>query len=188
MNWPHTVPLVLVTYLAVFCQSRWPVTRPWLGTQVDLLPVLAVYAGFSGGLPTIALVTVLGGFWLDSLSANPFGISVLPLVATGLAVHRCRTMILRDDLWTQFLVGLAACAGVPLFTLMLVAVAGEAPLSGGWYLWRWLAAAVVGGAFTPLVFSAFARIETLFSYQPEPSVSFRPDRQIARGRDPHAHH
>lgn len=188
MNWPNVLSILGVTYLVVFCQCRWPVLRNLIGTQIDLLPVLAVYTGFSCSLPTIALVTAVGGFWIDSLSANPFGISVLPLAATGLAVHGCRSMILREDYWVQFLAGLGACAAVPLLTLGLLVTTGQNPLWGGWFLWRWLAAAIVGAALTPPSFRLFANLEQAFNYQPEPTVSFRPDREIDRGRDPHADH
>ncbi len=40
---------------------------------------------------------VAGGLWFDSLSANPLGVSVLPLFAVGLCVHLAREFVLRDQ-------------------------------------------------------------------------------------------
>ena len=43
----------------------------------------------------------LGGLWFDSLSANPLGVSVLPLFLVGLAIHLNRELILRDQAFAQ---------------------------------------------------------------------------------------
>jgi hypothetical protein len=42
-----------------------------------------IYASLSSGFATVALIAVLGGLWFDSLSANPLGVSVLPLLVIG---------------------------------------------------------------------------------------------------------
>ena len=55
----------------------------WLGAQIDLLPALMVYAALNAGLPTVALLAVFGGLWFDTLSANPLGISILPLCSSA---------------------------------------------------------------------------------------------------------
>jgi rod shape-determining protein MreD len=188
MNSLNLATILLVAYLAVFADCRLTLVRNTLGAQIDLLPPLLAYAGLTASLPAIATVAVLGGLWLDSLSANPFGVSVIPLAAAGFAAHAFRGILLRRDPSIQYLAGLGAAAGVPLLTLALLALAGETPLSGGWFAWRWIAGAALSAAFTPLFFALFERVQRLFSYQPEPSVSFRPDREIDRGRDSHAHH
>ena len=38
------------------------------------------------------LARLLGGLWFDSLSANPLGVTVLPLFAIGLAIHLKREL------------------------------------------------------------------------------------------------
>lgn len=188
MNGLNLASILLVAYLVVFAESRISFLRVALGTQIDLLPPLLAYAGLTASLPTIAIVSIAAGFWFDSLSANPFGISIVPLALAGFAIHSFRGILVRRDLSIQYLAGLGAATGVPLATLTLLALAGETPLSGGWFAWRWLAGASLSAAFTPLFFALFERGQRLFSYQPEPSVAFRPDREIDRGRDPHAHH
>jgi hypothetical protein len=62
-----------------------------------LLPSLVVYASLSGGVLTLTLVdAICGGLWLDSLSANPLGTSMLAAVLAGLLIQRSRDLILRQ--------------------------------------------------------------------------------------------
>ncbi len=60
---------------------------------------------------------------------------------------------------------------------------GHSTLVGSWFsLWQWIAMSIVGGAVTPLWFFVFNRIGDTFNYRPWGESSFRPDRQIKRGR------
>ena len=142
----------------------------------------------SAGIFTVALLSTLGGLWFDSLSANPLGISVLPLFVIGFVIHYCRELILREQLYAQFLLGLAASATAPVFALLSLLGAGAEPLVNWWSLWQWLIMALGGGAITPVCFRVFDRLNRAFNYQPLPETSFRPDREIKRGRTPHMDH
>ena len=51
---------------------------------------------------------VSGGLWFDSLSANPLGITILPLLAIGFVIQLRRDLILRDQSFAQFVIGVAA--------------------------------------------------------------------------------
>jgi len=188
MNWPRLVSILFVAYLAVFCQSHLVFVRHAIGAQVDALPSLLVYAGLTSSLPAVVATAVVSGLWVDCLSANPLGLSILPLALAGMLAHAFRAILLREDLGTQYLLGLAACASVPLLTLGLLIAAGQEPLFRGWFAWRWLASAAIGATSMPLFFRAFARLDRALNYRPEPSPGFRPDREIDRGRDTHAHH
>ena len=57
----NSILMLLVTFLAVFCESAFNGLRNLLGAQIDLLPSLVVCASLSTGLPTMTLVAVLGG-------------------------------------------------------------------------------------------------------------------------------
>ena len=48
--------------------------------------------GTAFGIP----VALLGGIWFDSLSANPFGITILPLFAIGFPIWLFRDLLLRE--------------------------------------------------------------------------------------------
>ncbi len=156
-----------------------------LGAQIDLLPALMVYAGLTHGFTTIVLLAVCGGLWFDSLSLNPLGVSVLPAVgdrAADLSGPRpalARTSSSPKSCWARR-PERAATAGGTLFILLNTGVAAAAGLD--------FALAVAGhgggrrGVSRRSVFKLFDRLHRAFDYQPVPASSFRPDREIKRGR------
>jgi hypothetical protein len=182
MTWFNTIALLVAAYLTVFAQATFNEPRQWFGAQVDLLPSLVVYASLSGGVVTMTLVVVCGGLWLDSLSANPLGISLLPLFVVGLLVQRSRDLLLREQAFAQLFVGAVASAAVPLLTLLLLINLNIRPVVSWFSLWQWLVMIVVGGAVTPLWFGVFDRLGEALNYRPLGEASFRPDREIKRGR------
>jgi rod shape-determining protein MreD len=182
MNWLNPVALLAAAFLAVFGEAAWAGTRPWLGAQIDLLPALVVYASLNCGVTTLALLAVWGGLWFDSLSANPLGVSILPLFLTGWLLQSSRDLVLRDQRYAQFVLGLLASAAVPLMTLLLLLTMGEQPLVGWTSCWQWLVMAVGGAVFTPAIFLLLGRLHRAFDYPVARQTSFRPDREIKRGR------
>ncbi len=182
VNWLHTALVLLATFLAVYAQAALDGVRNFIGAQVDLLPSLVVYASLNSGLWTMLLVAVGGGLWLDSLSANPLGISVLPLFIVGFIIQRYRGLILRDQFPAQVLLGLAASAATPVMTLLLLINTEKPPVLGWYSLWQWFVVSVVGGIATPLWFGLFGRAMRALCYQPLGETSFRSDREIKRDR------
>src|SRR5438094_3400750 len=93
----NTIFILGAAFLAVFWQAAFNGVRHLLGAQIDLLPALMVYASLYGGFTNVVLLAVLGGLWFDSLSANPLGVSVLPLFVIGVAIYANRDLILRNQ-------------------------------------------------------------------------------------------
>jgi cell shape-determining protein MreD len=182
MNWFNTLALLVVSYLVVFCQATFSSLRQALGVQLDLLPGLVVYASLSSGIVTVTLVSICGGLWMDSLSANPLGISVLPLFLIGLLIQRNREMILRDEPFAQFVLGAAGSAAASLLTVLLIVNTIAQPLVGWFSLWQWTVLSVIGGTMTPVWFWFFDWVGQALNYRPLGESSFRPDREIKRGR------
>lgn len=178
----RTILLLVAAFLAVFWEAAFPGTGRWLHVQVDLLPPLMVYASLCTGLPTLALLAVIGGLLFDSLSANPTGISILPLFATGVAIYWRRELILRDQPYAQFVIGLGASAAAPLLTVLLLLTAGHQPLLGWGSLWQWLVMSLGGAVATPIFFLLFVWGERALGYRRITETSFRLDREIRRGR------
>jgi rod shape-determining protein MreD len=178
-----TSTLILATaFVLVFLQSALGGVRFLFGAQPDLLPALMVYVALSRTLRTITTLAIGGGLFMDSLSANPLGSSVLPLLVVGLLLHARRDLILRDQVYAQWVLGLAACGLNPLLTLLVIQSTGATPLIGWGFVWQWLVLTVSGACFVPLFFILFDRVHRAFSYQTLPETSFRADRQIKRGR------
>ena len=182
MNVLNSMVVLLAVYLAVFWETVFSGIRQLLGAQVDLLPAMMVYASLSCGLPTVTLAAVLGGLFFDTLSANPFGISVFPLFLVGFIIHQKRDLILREQPFAQFVLGLAASALVPLLTLLLLLTCRRAPLVGWGSLWQWTVMTLGGGVATPIFFQLFGLLDRTLNYRGATEPSFRPDREIRRGR------
>ena len=182
MNWLNTVFVLGAAFLAVFWEAAFGGVRRLLGAQVDLLPPLMVYAGLSSGISTVTLLALCGGLWFDSLSANPLGVTVLPLFVVGLAIHASRELILREETFAQGVLGLGASAATPLLTLLVLLTMGRAPLLGWGTLWQCLVLCVGGAIATPICFELFGWLQRTLVHRGTTQSSFRPDREIRRGR------
>jgi len=182
MNLVRTILILVAAFLAVFGEAAIPALRHWLGAQVDLLPVLMVYAALNADLATVSLLAVLGGLWFDSLSANPLGTSILPLYAVGFVIYMRRDLILRELSFAQLVLGTTASAVVPGLSILLLLTAGKQPLLGWGSVWQWLVMTAGGAAVTPFVFALFDWCNRSLGYQPRNDPGFRPDREIRRGR------
>ena len=182
MNWLSSIFVVIAAVLAVFWEAAFQGIRHVLGAQVDLLPSLMVYAGLCGSLPLICLVACIGGLLFDSLSANPLGISVVPLFSVGFVVHLWRDLILREQVFAQLILGLGASAAVPVLELLLLLTIGHSPQLGWGTLWQLVVLSLGGGVATPIFFYIFEWLNKMLVHSPTIETSFRPDREIRRGR------
>jgi rod shape-determining protein MreD len=182
MNWVNTVLVLSAAFLAVFWEAAFEGFRRLLGAQLDLLPVFMVYASLYAGMTTVTLLAFLGGIWFDSLSANPLGISVLPLFLVGMAIYGARELVLRDQPFAQFVLGFAASTAAPILTLLLLFTTGYHPLSGWGTAWQLLVMGLGGACATPLCFALFGWLHGHFAHGRAGETSFRSDREIRRGR------
>ena len=181
----NSILIMLATVLIIFWEAAFNGFRHFFGAQIDLLPALMVYAGLTAGLPTVAASALFGGLWFDSLSANPLGVSVMPLFLLGVLIFATRELIVRDQLFAQFILGLAASAAVPVMVLLTLLTSGREPLIGWGTLWQIVIMSLGGAIATPVFFELFALLHRAFGYRKTNETSFRPDREIARGRDYH---
>src|SRR5882762_5367650 len=151
MTWLNSVLVLVAAFLAVFWEAAFGGFRHLLGAQIDLLPPLIVYASLCTGMVTVGLVSFIGGLWFDSLSANPLGVSVLPLFIIGLVIYSNRELILRDQTFAHVVLGLGASAAAPVMTLLLLLTTGRAPLFGWGTLWQLFVMTVGGAIATPVI-------------------------------------
>ncbi len=182
MNPFKTILILAAAYLVVFGEASLSFPRNVLGAQVDLLPALMVYAALNSGLPTLSLLAILGGIWFDSFSANPLGITILPLFLVGFPIYLRRDLILRDVPFAQMVLGAVASAVVPLVTLLMLLSGSKEPLLGWGTLWQWLVMIAAGTVATPFIFEVMNWCNRTLGYQPRQETSFRPDREIQRSR------
>ena len=185
MNTLNTVKilgLAGVTYLGVFLAAFSKRHFEILGCSIDPLPAIMVCAGISTGPATFALLSIIGGLAFDSLSANPLGLSVLPFFLVAFVVYLYRSLVLGDQAYAQFILGAAGAAAVPTLSLLLLLLLGYRPLFGWGSIIQWVLLAAVGGTITPLLIRLFEWMNKTLNYQQIPESSYRPDREIKRGR------
>jgi hypothetical protein len=182
MSFLNSILVLAAAFLAVFGESVFPGLRNLLGTQVDLLPALMIYAALNTNILVLSLLAIFGGLWFDSLSANPLGLSILPLFIVGFPIFLQRDLILREVPFAQLILGGLASAAAPLISVLLLLTAGKEPLLGWGSLWQWLVMITGGAVATPAFFAGFAWCDHTLGYQPRMETSFRPDREILRGR------
>ena len=175
--------LVLATaYLVVYLQVSFNVLRAGAGGQMDLLPSLVVYVSLTHGPATLALLAVGGGLLFDAMSANPLGVSILPLFITGFILQQYRGLLLRDQPFAQWMLGFGASAAAPALTVLLLLNMDRQPLLSWFSLWQWIILGLLGAAATPLWFGFFDWINRSLNYRALETPTFRPDREIKRGR------
>jgi hypothetical protein len=169
-------------YLAVFCEATLGAPRNWLGAQIDVLPALMVYTALNADVVTVSLLAVLGGLGFDSFSANPLGVSIVPLFLVGFPIFLRRDLILRDLPFAQLVLGTAASGVVPVLTVLLLLNGGRQPLIGWGSGWQWVVMTAGGAAATPVIFALFDWFGQTLGYKPEQGMGFRPDREIRHGK------
>jgi hypothetical protein len=182
MNWLHRTIVLIAAFLAVFLEAGFSGSRTLFRAQIDFLPPLMIYAALSTDLMTLTLLAISGGLWFDALSANPLGTTTLPLFLVGLVIWLKRTLLLQQQRYVQFLLGLAAGAIVPVLCVLLLIAMDAQPLIGWSSLWQWFIVTVGSGLLTPVCFRMFDRLHSALDYPAMAEPSFRSDREIKRGR------
>lgn len=182
MNILNSILVLVTAFLIVFGEAVLPGLRNLLGAQVDLLPALMIYAALGTNGVMVALLAIFGGLCFDSLSANPLGLSILPLFLVSFPVYLQRDLILRGLPFAQVVLGGIASAVAPVISVLLLMTAGKVPLLGWGSLWQWVVMIVGGAVATPFFFTLFEWLDQALGYQPRTESSFRPDREISRGR------
>jgi hypothetical protein len=182
MNALNSILVLVAAFIAVFVESVVSAPRHLLGAQIDLLPALVVYAALNTNIVVLSLLAVFGGLWFDSLSANPLGLTILPLFAVGFPIFGQRDLILRELPFAQVVLGGIASAAVPLLAVLLLLSVGQKPLLGWGSLWQWIVMTAGGAVATPAFFTLFQWCDDALGYKPRTETSFRPDREILRDR------
>ena len=110
------VPLVVVTALVVHLAGLSRVRL--FGVMPDLMLLVAVAAGYTGGPSRGAAVGFVSGMVVDLFLETPLGLSALVFTLVGFAVGTVETGILRAAWWIPMLTALvASAAGEVLFAL-----------------------------------------------------------------------
>lgn len=182
MNRFTLILLFLTGWLAVFAQTQFSMVRHLLAIPLGLSPALVCYASLTHGFRVTVALAMSSGLWVDSLSASPMGVSLMPLFLLGFTLQRHRHLILRDQGFAQFWIGLGAGFGVPLLTLGILSLTRSQPITGGFTLIQLLLMGLLNAMACPAFFWLFDFLHRVFDYRLQATSSFRADRETVRGR------
>lgn len=182
MNALNPILILLAAFFVVYFEASFSAFRNIAGAQIDLLPPLIVYAALTHSVGFLAILALCSGLWLDSLSANPLGVSVLPLFAVGMVIYHFRSLLLREMTYAQFTLGLMASAAVPALTVIALLTFDANPIFGWGSLWQWFVVTLLGGVSTPVIFRVFDWLQRALTYAKAAETSFRNDRDIKHGK------
>lgn len=182
MNRSTLLFLALAVWLSAFAQTQFAALREWMSVPVALGPSLVCYAALTQGPGAAFGLALLGGLLSDALSSAPLGSGIPGPFLLALTLHLQRHLILRDQRFAQFWIGLGAGVGVPLLTLATLALTRAETVTGAFTVLQLLGLGLVNGLACPAVFALFDLLHRAFDYRPLASTSFRPDRETVRGR------
>jgi hypothetical protein len=182
MNWLPVLLLFVTAWLAIFVQTQFTVVLEWLGLVPSLIPALMVHAALTHSTLVITSLALFAGLSLDALSPMKVGYHFVPLLILGWAIQTRQGLILRDQAYARVFLGLAAGVFIPLSTLLLLTL-GDRPVIAGWNTaWHLVFSGLFNAVCCPICFAFFDSLERILG-DPRPiESSFRPDRQIKRGR------
>lgn len=120
------VPLVVVTALVIHLSV---LTRLQVaGVMPDLMLLLAVAGGITGGPVAGAALGFASGMVVDVFLETPLGLSSLVFSVVGYAVGVAQAGILRSSWWIPMLTAFIASAAGELLFAMAGAVVGTTPI------------------------------------------------------------
>ena len=182
MNWISPATVLVAGWLAVFAQTQFGTLRAVLGVPLEVAPALLVYCAFTHGLGMVAAFTAMAGLGGDVLSGSRLGLGwVLPF-GVGFALNTRRHLLLREQRYAQFWLGLGAGIAIPLGHALLLHAAHAEP-ARGWHSTRQLLLlGLLNGIACPACFKAFDRLRETFEYAPEPTSFHAGQREMKRGR------
>ena len=182
MNQLPVLLLLAVLWLVTFAPTQFAVLHDWIGVPLNLSPALLVYTALTHGPVLTTVVSVMAGLWLDALSASRFGVSLLPMFLFAFVVQSRSHLILRDQRFAQFWLGVAGGILIPIATAGVLLLGRREPALTQGTVAQLILLGVANGLATPLTFQLFDRMNRAFNYQSLEPGSFRADRQIVRSR------
>ncbi len=162
----YALGLLVITLLALYATNAFDWPQRISGTRIDPLPALMVCAALRAPVLALTLLAVLGSLWQSSLSADPPGLSMIPLFAVGVIVSLNRRAI-HTRLWSaRFAVAAGAGALVPCINLGTLVLLGREPLFGWSSLWQLAVMSLASGLLALFFFPMLNWLDKAVEDQP----------------------
>lgn len=182
MNWMSPAMVLLAGWLAVFAQTQMVWARVVLGAPVSVVPALLVYGSFTHGLGLVTALSAVVGLGADALSGSRVGLGMVMPFAAGFLLNTRRHLLLRDQRYAQFWLGLGAGVALPLGHALALHAAHAEPALGWHSIRSLLALGLLNGVACPACFLLFDRLRGALEYPVEPTSFQAGAREMKRGR------
>ena len=174
---------VVVSWIFVYLQVQGIWFRHWIGSGISFLPAFIVYTAWAQPVWVATCITILSSLWLDALSNQPLGLSLIPFVVVAVVVQDRRQMLVTHEFRMQFWLGAAASLAVNIMTYTLLRLISVDFIASWGTWWILLVSAVLNGIACVVLFPVFNRLRYALEYQPILAPTYRYDREIKRGRN-----
>ncbi|MFZ5596911.1 MAG: rod shape-determining protein MreD [Bacillota bacterium] len=115
--------LLILVFLAAFCQGSLVTVFPFLWVNPDLVLLIVVFNAFLKGSREGALVGFFGGLFQDLATGSYIGMNALSLMAAGYLVGLTQSKLLRESsLIITFLVWLSSIAAQLISYILLASM------------------------------------------------------------------
>lgn len=173
--------LLIIGYLLVCIQAAFDGFVFWMQGYIWFPCLVVAYALVRQPPVVSGLLCIVIGFWIDSLSVNPLGLSILSMAAAALLAGKAWRNWAGDRFLSMFAPGFVLGFTFPVIGIMTARMIGESPL-GGWRLFlSTMVSGLIIGVLTPpfyrLVDLAMGTLRFKTVYHQEP----RDIREIHRG-------
>jgi hypothetical protein len=130
----------------------------------------------------VAMFTAVTGLGADAMSGSRLGLGwVTPFVA-GFVLNTRRHLLLREQRYAQFWLGLGCGIAMPLGHAALLHAAHGEPAVGWETAWQLMVLGLINGAACPAFFKAWDGFRRMMEYGPEPTSFQAGQREMKRGR------
>lgn len=163
--------ILLAAYFLVCLQISFHSIGFWIHGYIQF-PALAIIYSSTRKLSEISWIyCVIVGLWVDSLSMNPLGLSILTLIACNALSMKTRKALIGKPWLSNFSSGFITGSLYPCLTVILLLLFGESPVTG----WRFILSVALSGLVIGLLSHPFKNLMDFIIAQLEfkPAAHYR---------------
>jgi rod shape-determining protein MreD len=181
MNSFELTTLIIASYLLVCLQVTFDGILLWMHGYIWFPCLVLTYAVIRQPAPVAWILCVITGFWIDSLSLNPLGLSILALGLATFGAGRAYRNFAGDRFLSIFAPGFIMGTSFPLAAVTFTAILNQNPLGG----WRIAVSILLSGLVTGALSPVFQRVMDIIlgsmRFKPVYHTEPREIREISRG-------
>lgn len=155
----NQLALIFALLIAAVAQAMLPATA-WTGwAPAPVMSGLVVYYALVRSRGLLLEAALLAGLVEDSLGQMPLGTSSFSYAVAGLLIESCRDNVVVRQWTTHVFFGALVNLAVTVFAFLMLFKDGLIQPTPHHVLLRLIGALLLGGVFTPLVFSLMAELD-----------------------------